>query len=303
MDIYSFINSRDVAKYCREINKTWSPFEMAVIINRSQCPIIEKHKAWRELMNDYPDMPMPKNHEIYGSFHEKLKEYIDFEERILACFKKPETNAVYIYEVFRNWHNDYTRSDSVYTDFEKVINDIHNSWELDEVIKIKVGKIYTDNNGSIQICMDYDGNIYWVSSCSPEFVMSDEMINFDLYYADIPVPFKRGDILTANSLVFVLNRLMCDDQRLYQKFIKGELGDGTNMIGWGFYVDDDGILSGNHEANYDCFEYYREKLEGKDRLLHYVSLYLQGEKNEINLPALLAMQCRIMVEHQLENRK
>ena len=34
MDIYSYINSRDVAEYCREIGKVWTQFEMAVIIAR-----------------------------------------------------------------------------------------------------------------------------------------------------------------------------------------------------------------------------------------------------------------------------
>ena len=54
MDIYNFIRSRDVADYCREINKVWNTFEMALIIGRSSIPVIEKHKAWRELIRMLP---------------------------------------------------------------------------------------------------------------------------------------------------------------------------------------------------------------------------------------------------------
>ena len=61
MDIYGFINSRDVAAHCREINKVWTPFEMAVIIGRSDKTMSEKHAAWRELITDYPDMPTVEN--------------------------------------------------------------------------------------------------------------------------------------------------------------------------------------------------------------------------------------------------
>ena len=58
------------------------------------------------------------------------------------------------------------------------------------------------------------------------------------------------------------------------------------------------MRDGGHTYPYDCFEYYRGKLEGKDRLLHYVSLFYQ---NEIGIAELLNMQCRLIMEHQLNN--
>ena len=97
MDIYSFINSRDVAAYCREIKKKWNPFEMAVIIGKSSYPMIKKHTAWREIISDYPDMPTPKNR--YGksapSLHKELEKRITYHERLLAIFKANEQGAVY----------------------------------------------------------------------------------------------------------------------------------------------------------------------------------------------------------------
>jgi hypothetical protein len=127
----------------------------------------------------------------------------------------------------------------------------------------------------------------------------------DLVYIDIPVPFKRGDILTITSYpapmdddpVFVLDSHIRDNKELHMRLLNGD-GDGTDMIGWGFFVSDIGVLYGDHTGNYDCFEYCNEVLNDKERLLHYVSLYL---KDEIKLPELLTMQCKIMLEHQLNN--
>jgi len=82
MDIYSYINSKDVAVHCREIDKTWTPYEMAIIISRSNRTMDEKHAAWRELITDYPDMPTPKSlhYKSYDSLHVKLLEAIGCEE-------------------------------------------------------------------------------------------------------------------------------------------------------------------------------------------------------------------------------
>ena len=66
-------------------------------------------------------------------------------------------------------------------------------------------------------------------------------------------------------------------------------------------MDKDGILYGNHTCCLDYLKYYRGKLKDKERLLHYISLFMQGEKDEIRLPELLTMLRRIMLEHLLDN--
>jgi hypothetical protein len=73
----------------------------------------------------------------------------------------------------------------------------------------------------------------------------------------------------------------------------------AKRLSWGYFVSEDGVLYGDHAYDFDCFEYYDGKLEENNRLLHYVSLYLKDE-NDIDLPALLNMQCRIVAEHHLK---
>jgi len=132
----------------------------------------------------------------------------------------------------------------------------------------------------------------------------DSPDNLDLKFIDLPVPFKRGDIVECRDRLFVVDSLphFSDGRgRNYEQYLTGKFTDSSDMIGWGLFVDDDGILYGDHTGRYDRYKYYNGKLKGKERLLHYVSLFIHGEKREILLPELLTMQCRIMLEQKLEN--
>jgi hypothetical protein len=246
MDIYSFIRSPDVAAHCRKIGKTWNTCETAVIISRSDRPTADKHAAWRELIDRYPDMPaIPNFHRVdFESTHKMLAETMDYERRILERFKTPESGAIYKYGV--EW-NGKTDDSSLFTSFEMEGDDLAT-----------------------------------------------------LFFIDIPSPFKRGDLLTYSGTgktdVFVLDSFNRDDPERLARYLRGEAADGTDLTGWGFFVDDVGALYGDHACDYDSFEYYKGRMEGKDRLLHYVSLYMTGE---IRLPELLNMQCRIVAEHLL----
>ncbi|MCL2192652.1 MAG: hypothetical protein FWB78_04560 [Treponema sp.] len=166
--------------------------------------------------------------------------------------------------------------------------------------------------------LDHDGNVYELTF---HFIKEEAHARLfpgipfddcggdalsDNFYMDIPTPFKHGDILTCGagrtrlygkSPAFVLDFLVRDNPKLLDRALRGEMFDGSDLTSWGFYVDDSGTLYGDHFHNHDDLEYYRGKVEGKDRLLHYVGLYL---KKEITLPVLLTMQCRLMLEHQLD---
>ena len=98
-DIYNFIEPKETADYCRSLGQTWNPFEMAVIIGGSSVSIAEKHTAWKQLLDDYPDMPTHKNFEnpSYESFHKELIKYMNHQNRILAQLKKQEQGTSYRY--------------------------------------------------------------------------------------------------------------------------------------------------------------------------------------------------------------
>ena len=321
MDIYSFLNSRDVAAHCREINKVWNAFEMAVIIARSSCPMADKHAAWRELIADSPDMATLANmhYKSYDSLHRKLTELVDYEERALELIKNPVPGAVYMYSISLNDERNYNETNYIFSTYETALTKARDSWERDDVLNIKIEKLYVNDavgdadKGRIEVITDYDGKEYSISILGvneaglfPDIAIDDLLTRLDdLFYLDIPVPFKRGDILIAQSGIwgksdaFVLDWLDLDDKERLAQRLSGEgFGDGSDMIGWGFFTDSDGVLYGDHTACYDCLEYYRGNLTGKEEILHYVNLFIKGE---IDLPDLLAMQCRAVFEHKLDN--
>ena len=163
MNIYDYFCSRDLAAYCRKINKVWNTFEMAVIIARSNHPMAEKHKAWRGLIEHYHDMPAPRNwhQNHFDSIHKKLVEIIDYEERVLAMFKNPEPGALYKYSVW--WGDSQVYSDGVFSDYEKTLADAKKSWEREEAPVIRIEKMFIDDGnkdkGQTVTVVDYDGNV------------------------------------------------------------------------------------------------------------------------------------------------
>ena len=126
---------------------------------------------------------------------------------------------------------------------------------------------------------------------------------WDMCYVRIPVPFKRGDILVSSHIdeneqdeyCFVLDSFDQDNEERLSKWINSK---NYTSEAWGLFVDDVGALYGDHVSSYENCVYYGGKLKGKDRLLHYVSLFIQ---DEIGLPELLTMQCRVIAEHLLTN--
>jgi hypothetical protein len=182
---------------------------MAVIIARSDRSQNEKNAAWRELIEEYPDMPAPPNaaRAEFGSIHKKLAELAESND---------DSNF------FRN------------------------------------------------------------------------------FYVDIPTPFHRGDILTYTdnpNKIFVFESVLGDDPVYRERFSRGE--GGSFLEAWGFFAEEDGTLLGDHIFDHDRLVYYCGKLEGSDRILHYVSLFYQ---DKISLPALLNVYCRLIAEHDIEHR-
>ena len=314
MDIYRFIDSKDVAAHCREIGKTWNTFEMAVIIGRSNKTTAERYEAWRELIDHYPDMQTPGNR--HESIHKELAKHMVNEERKLAYFMTPQPGAVYRYDIWSDENDCWSRST-----FQCVEDAIKAAKEMcdDEAAVIRVEKVYDIYVNyeplSIIASLDSVGNIeslnFYALGSREERTKMFPAINPDIYfvdwggflcsdytYVDIPTPFKRGDILTWGDHIFVLHSLDSDNPERLAKIVGLSNGYNYGTEGWGYFVNDNGCLYGDHISGNDAYEYYHGKLEGNNRLLHYVSLYYQ---DKIDLAALLNMQCRIILECQLSN--
>ena len=81
MDIYSFMISRDIAEHCRNIGHEFTPLEMAYIVYKSKRAMMEKHKAYKEIIDSAPDMSYSTYAKEHTSLHQVLKDYMEIENK------------------------------------------------------------------------------------------------------------------------------------------------------------------------------------------------------------------------------
>ena len=233
MDIYSFINSRDIAEHCRKIGHEFTPLEMAVIICKSLVPLKQRHEAYREIIANYPDMPFHKSvdFKIKDSLHHYLRKLVDLEEKALNDFYNPQANRHKIYTITRSSLAKlgiYKPSDNEppsfmdmvesgkasftidtsairkreieaslsfgnFSTIEELLEAVRVYWDKDKIEDIRVVK--TKLNARRKFAdIDYNGEIRWLDSSYSE-KLHQSMYGMKAIFIHIPVPFENGDIV------------------------------------------------------------------------------------------------------------
>ena len=299
MDIFSFFNSPDVAEHCRNIGHTLNAFESAVMI--SQCYIKtfdEKLAAYRAIINEYPDMEVPKTHlneSHVPSFHKALEQIIGYEEQKLRNFLECESGAVYqVMRKHRNYHYDEYDTE-LFSTYEKAQAHALESVKLSEELglkgevhymRIRKNYIDSDNYYSAKLSklgdiMELEGYVFPAETKDPSMLLD--------CYIDMPVPFKKGDLVEDGAdsgfvgNLFVLQTLSCDSPQ-HASWVM--YNDTSDMIAYVYYLNDDQVCC-EHIDFYPNLRYCRRELEGEERILKFVSLYMQ---EKICLCELLGVQ-------------
>ena len=177
LDIYKYISSPDDADYWRKSGKTFSPLEMAVIVNRSSCTIKQKHEAFRIILSEYEDewVTSPK-FEFPGlkvSLHKALTHIIEDEQQKTDAFLMTDPDSVFQLAYHVKGKIRYERAEyrgRVFSSFENAIEDLRTK-EADndsgEVRFYKVYKYFVDDIRYEECCIDLNGDILhadWLSS-------------------------------------------------------------------------------------------------------------------------------------------
>jgi hypothetical protein len=131
MDIYRYL-TKDDADHCRELEYEFNSLETAAIIDSfPRLPLKEKHTLYREIISDYPDMPVASTENIKAkdSLHVWLKDIIDYEERAIEAFFTPGDDVMYYCVVYKDGekcrHSNCFRTarEAIQTEMEEVIED------------------------------------------------------------------------------------------------------------------------------------------------------------------------------------
>ena len=305
MDIYSFFNSPDVAEHCRDIGHTLNAFESAVMISRCYTRTFEeKLAAYRAIINEYPDMEVPKtsqNENHVPSFHKALEHIILYEEQKLKKFLECEAGSAYQIELKYKNYRDNEYEDELCSTYEKAQTNALQAVKLSEelgykgdVVHIYIRKYYIDSNNHYSAKLSKLGDIIELESYVFPAEAKDPSVLLDCYI-DIPVPFKKGDLVEDGAdsgfigNLFVLQSLSCDSQHHDGWVMQSDTSDMTAYV---YYLSDDQVCC-EDMVFYPNLRYCQRELEGDERILKFVSLYMQ---EKICLCELLGIQRFLLVD-------
>ena len=328
MDITSYINSKDIRDYHREIGIEYNALEAAWLVyhNRGRS-LEEKHAAWQWIIDNMPDMPIDcvRLYEEYqgSSVHEAIKAFMDMQNRFIEEFTAPKDGWVYRYKYYISLpdvEESCLDQEGVFSSWDKCIEFIG----LYEDVRYMTGiSIYRTEVDSRDYFPSRHGHIYVdvqrkIMDIEPWFDDETEKKKyhglirfFDDMWFEFPVPFKKGDIVTlaaedAKSSPIVLESTLVppgENAEEYRKWRKENGGDTSDMCFWGYAIDVvdysgyNGIYTDNF-WNYMDIKYYRGELKGRQRVLKSISAWLKGELGDDPELMLIAYH-RIMLEEAL----
>jgi hypothetical protein len=202
MNIYDYLTSPDIAAHCQNIGHVFNPLEMAVIVSVSKKNMKKRHGAWREIIAEYPDMPIRASNCFAA--RESLHEYL----RVLIAWEKKGLDV----------------------------------------------------------------------SCS-----DDLGYGLDNIFIHIPVPFEKGDLVEFVGDFHVgpcvLRNLPHWKPTRYERQLSGKISDGSDMIAWINFMDNEGRLNFN-DGPYFLYnlKYFTGEYKGYDRFLPYLSYFMKENK-------------------------
>lgn len=298
-DDYNLINSRAIADYCRSIKHKFNTEELMVLVFRNcRMSIEDKIAKYNDLIKNYPDMEVIEriNCSHYDSVKTMIMKEIQRLNRLNKNFIENDGNCIYTWTEYNkstlrtDHYRDLDHTFRTYNDAFKDIKDYIN--EYDDTISFRITKKYFDKRKDYYIFADYN-----VKNKKPILVdlseNSNNFLDIDQIFLNIPTPFKKGDILISNTHImsswgdkdeiFVLDYLCTWKENLSSFLAKGNY-DSSDMIGYGYYFYDENSTDfiRDHKFNYDSFEYYDGELTGKNRILKNISSFMK-EKIDLEL--------------------
>ena len=313
MNIYSYLRSPDIAAHCEKTGHVFNPLEMAVIVALSNKTMKEKHSAWREIIAAYPDMPIRSSNcfKAQDSLHEYLRELIRCEERGLVLFYDADYGSDHV-AVFRPYtvRNRHDHSDDLGCYFTveeawKAIRDSSDDWIGDRISHVIIYKDHMmhdcEADDQEEVWLNCDGEVIYCDGRYKHFLdWPDEL---DMIFIHIPVPFEKGDLVeffgdSYNDGPYVLRDLP-HWQPNYAKRLSGEMSDGSDMIAWVNFMDEEGQLNFNDSP---CFlyelKYYTDECKGYDRFLPYLSYYIKENKESIDVLIHSYSKIKVLTEYE-----
>lgn len=301
MDIYSFVNSKDICEHLRKIKYGFNSLETAWLIYQCKRMTYEEKKvAWRELIDTMPDCEVPArcNCHGWGSLHSFLLKYMEIIDKEVSNFSKdnPGKGYVYMYSFLYkddvSWIEEYK---TIYDSYEKCIQAYKKiADDLDEtyvesgtgVVKYRVKRQHMNDSGfGVELEFNGKGQLMDVWNNSERTEEDSNVIDnsFMGLWFSFPTPFEKGDIVWVPKAEGWIN-WDCDGGFVLEglstwnpRDIIVESGDYSDMNGYGLFVNPNGTVYHEVMMNYMDLEFYKGPYKMNERILPALSKYLKGE--------------------------
>ncbi len=201
-DIYEYFNSRDVAEHCHDMKHEFTAMEAAYVVWHSKHhTLADKHKAWQMIIDVMPDEIF--SHTMGESLHDFLKEHVQAEKEKINDFCSSRKNC--IYSAMEEIDDGLACLPfPPYDNLEDCLNNIADLLKNEEYDRIFIGR-QSLNTYDVDDVVSFNKDLEICSySTSGEFhnLDIDHFVFSKMHdYTDIPVNFKRGDIVAIKSNV------------------------------------------------------------------------------------------------------
>lgn len=292
MDIFRFINSKDIREYLKNINYQFSSLETAWLIYQCRdATIEEKHRAWEEVIRTMPDCRIEKrmNTMPQESLHAFLQEYMQIEDELIDAFGEDHpsepwhVNKPFVYRFNYLYDVGEGEESTVFSHFDALFELMAEPKEY--ITGIQVTKMQIDNTScSCEARMDPE---FHFMEISPRGLLNEHQaeIYFEVFFGlwfDFPTPFKRGDIVWNPDRYFEgplvlehvnLEGIDCDRIKTHIR----KNGDWSDMAYRTYFLSPGEGVYIETGANYMDLEYYPKELKDTEQALLPISEFLQGK--------------------------
>ena len=295
MDVVKYVNSQDIAAYLSEIRYKFNTLEASWLIYQSRkTPLCDKIHAWQDIIATMPDCKVERRINCISmeSWHDFLKEYIRFQERLIEILQRKESGCVYRFELRQKEDYCFSEYHGIYSTYEKCLSAVKQ--EVDEdFVGYNIWKMRIDEKEPLLVaCYGEDQSLMSVMSYDLKDREQDlQNRSFDGLWFDFPTPFEKGDIIfdpeNSDSKRFCGGPFVVTDINMegldknssrYKSIVQN--GDSSDMNARGYFQHLDGTTYYEVMSNYMDCEYFRGDLTGKWRILKAMSNFLKGNIDE-----------------------
>ena len=336
LDIFKFINSRDIRTHLKEISYPFSAPEAAYLVYFSyRATLDEKLNAWQEIIDTMPDCSMEKRLNLphIPSIHDFLRQCMQAVRADIHTFYQSE-HCAYSY----TWHvaspgyfNEcWWLEGELFSTFAACMEDFERQGGSDgdtgclRINRIKIRNGSRSANKRISMFWNEKKEMLLPPLDLDDVAGKSVTTQFHNMWFDFPTPFRFGDIVRIigphqQNQAAVLDYLSTwNCWELLQRGVPFQnprmeyadkavdrarkMSDESDMRAYGFGFDECGQFCYHNYgfASYLDIERIDEPLVGKNRFLYSVSNFLKGK---FDLGVLLNLSDMIRVEEEYNRKK